>query len=204
MVVLLYCSFSVPFTIAFVAAPGDGLTPLDYLDIAIDAVFAVDILLNFLTSRVGPQGNMATSAREIAGLYLRSWFIPDIASTVPFDLIVTVYAGQGTVNLGAMRLIRMVRLIRALKFLSSLNKLKDREGFESFGAAIGIATATFLLFFTAHLLGCFFALLALYEQDYNWMIHYNADVVTSSSEIQYGICPPPMLNPLSRRSYALR
>ena len=98
MLVLLYCSFSVPFTIAFVSAPaGSGLSVLDCVDIAIDALFAVDILLNFLTARVGPQGTLVSTPHGIAALYLRSWFLPDFSSTVPFDL------GQGSGNLAGMR-----------------------------------------------------------------------------------------------------
>ena len=70
---------------------------LDCVDIAIDALFAVDILLNFLTARVGPQGTLVSTPHGIAALYLRSWFLPDFSSTVPFDL------GQGSGNLAGMR-----------------------------------------------------------------------------------------------------
>ena len=187
MMILLYCSFAVPYTIAFVGAPaGGGLSSLDILDIAIDAVFAVDITLNFLTARIGRQGGLVTDPRGIAALYARSWLLPDFASTVPFDLIVSAYLGSGTGKLGAIRLIRMIRLIRVLKFLSHLNRLKDREGLESFGTILGILNAAFLLFFTAHLLGCSFAVLALFEPDENWMSHYNPELPEADNTVQYG------------------
>ena len=51
MSILLYCSFAVPYSIAFTQnAPGGPLGPMDYLDIAIDVVFLIDIALCFVTA----------------------------------------------------------------------------------------------------------------------------------------------------------
>jgi hypothetical protein len=183
MTVLLYCSFSVPLAIAFSdSSPNAGL---DALDIAIDAVFFIDILLNFLTARISAQGAVITDLRLIASSYLRSWFLLDFAGTFPFDTVAAARLGAGG-SLGGMRLIRMTKLVRALRFMSKLNTLKDREGFEAFGAAIGILAAVFILFFTAHLLGCFFVMMVQYEPGDNWMTGYDPDLLVAGSEIQYG------------------
>ena len=184
MLLLVYCSFSVPYSIAFMPSDSTRLMPMDYSDIAIDIVFMVDILLTFVT-KVDIQGVSEDRIKFIANHYLSTWFFPDLAGSFPFDLVIAAIMGPGG-NLGAMKLIRMVRLVRAAKFINKLNKLKEREGMEAFGAAIGISSAMFILIFSAHFLGCFFTLLAGTESDIeNWVAHYNPDLVDADDFTRY-------------------
>ena len=172
MVLLVYCSFAVPYNIAFVSSDSTGLTPIDYSDLAIDIIFLVDMALTFIT-QFENQGILERDLSEIARHYLSTWFLPDLAGSFPFDIIITAcMSSRG--NLSSMKLIRMVRLVRAAKFLSKLSKLKEKEGMEAFGAAIGVASAIFLLLFSAHLLGCFFAMLAAAETGPSWLTRYDA------------------------------
>ena len=184
MLLLVYCSFSVPYSIAFMPSDSTRLTPMDYSDIAIDIVFMIDISLTFVT-KVDIKGVTEVRIKFIAIHYLSTWFFPDLAGSFPFDLVIAAIMGPGG-NLGAMKLIRMVRLVRAAKFINKLNKLKEREGMEAFGAAIGISSAMFILIFSAHFLGCFFTLLAGSESDKeNWVMHYNPDLVDADDVTRY-------------------
>ena len=64
MTILLYCSFAVPYSIAFAQnTPGDQLSIMDYVDIAIDVVFLFDIALCFLTA----YEDQGFTVRECAG-----------------------------------------------------------------------------------------------------------------------------------------
>ena len=133
LVILLYCSFSVPYSIAFVPSPVSGeLSPLDYSDIAIDIIFLTDIALSFVTA-YDHHGYMVQNMRSIYKHYMRTWFLLDFAGSFPFDLIISAVlavSGTSSQNLSAMKLIRTLKLSRAFKLMSRLNRLKNRDGYE--------------------------------------------------------------------------
>ena len=185
MFLLVYCSFSVPYSIAFVTSdsPSGHLSDIDYSDLAIDVFFMIDICLTFVT-QFENQGVMEKNLAVIARNYISSWFFPDLAGSFPFDIVIAAAMGSAG-NLSAMKLIRMVRLVRAAKFLSKLNKLKQKEGMEAFGPAIGIFSSIFILVFSAHFLGCFFTLLAGTETGVTWLIHYDADLEYADNFTRY-------------------
>ena len=64
----------------------------------------------------------------------------------------------------------MIKLVRAIKFMTKLEKLKHQEGFEAFGTVITLISTGFALFFTSHLLGCFYTILTAYEEGDNWLV----------------------------------
>ena len=185
MLLLVYCSFSVPYSIAFINSDSSSghLSDIDFSDLAIDLVFMLDIALTFVT-QFENQGVMEKNLAIIARHYLESWFFPDLAGSFPFDIVIAAAMGSAG-NLSAMKLIRMVRLIRAAKFLSKLHKLKQKEGMEAFGPAIGIFSAIFILIFSAHFLGCFFMLLAGTETGVTWLSHYDPDLEYADNFTRY-------------------
>ena len=79
----------------------------------------------------------------------------------------------------------MLKLIRAIKFMNKLEKLKQNEGFEAFGTAITLLSAAFGLFFTAHLLGCFYTILLAYEDGDNWLLSYNPELASADISKRY-------------------
>jgi hypothetical protein len=193
MILLLYCSFSVPFGIAFDTAEQEEPDQVkEVFEAIIDAMFLIDIGLNFITGWDN-QGFIVREFSKIAQHYLRSWFIPDFAGSFPFDKVITalVDADRSTIAsttmLRGLRLIRMLKLIRAIKFMNKLEKLKQNEDFEAFGAAITLISATFFLFFTAHLLGCFYTILLSYEEGDNWLLSYNPDLASADASTRYTV-----------------
>jgi voltage-gated potassium channel Kch len=185
MIVLLYCSFAVPYNIAFTKDDPDGLSTLDYLELAINAVFMVDIGLCFVTA-YEDQGFMVKSLRSIARKYACSWLLLDFAGSFPFDLaIAATSAGHSAQSMSAMRLIRTLKLFRAVKFVNKLNKLKQREGYELLGSVLGIFSAVFILVFTAHLLGCVATLVLAADPDNNWLLHYNPALADAPDGVRY-------------------
>ena len=184
LLLLLYCSFSVPYSIAFdetiKGAPDVGdFNSLQVFDLFVDCIFMCDIALSFLTGW-DRQGFVVRDFRSIAINYLRTWFLPDLAGSFPFDIVISAALSSnkpsGTISssnfLRAFKLMRMLKLIRAVKFMNKLNKIKQQDGMESFGSLISLVTAIFVLIFVSHLLGCFFFYMTQYETDYNWLIHY--------------------------------
>ncbi len=192
MLLLLYCSFSVPFNIAFDDAEQDHqLSEKQKFETAVDAVFMLDMLLNFITAWDN-QGFIEREFSSIARNYIRTWFVPDFAGSVPFDKLISTFIDADSPSVGSLnlfrglRLVRMLKLVRAIKFMNKLEKLKQSEGFEAFRAAITLINAAFALFFTAHVLGCFYIILLAYEdEEINWLAHYSPEVARASVSERY-------------------
>jgi hypothetical protein len=192
MLLLLYCSFSVPFNIAFDDIEQDQqMGDKQRFETAVDVLFMLDMLLNFITAWDN-QGFMVRELPSIARNYLRTWFLPDLAGSVPFDKLIASFIeadgpSVGSLNLfRGLRLVRMLKLVRALRFINKLEKLKQNEGFEAFGAAITLASAAFALFFTAHVLGCFYVILLAYEDPaHNWLANYSPEVAAGGASERY-------------------
>ena len=60
--------------------------PLLVIDSMVDVVFFVDIVLNFHTTFVGPSGEVISDPRVIRMNYLKSWFVIDLLSCLPYDV----------------------------------------------------------------------------------------------------------------------
>ena len=58
-----------------------------YSDLVYDVIFLVDIFLNFITIVELENGSSVTGRKEIAIIYLKSWFLVDLISSVPVNLI---------------------------------------------------------------------------------------------------------------------
>jgi hypothetical protein len=182
---LLYCSFSVPYSIAFddsvQGADDSGMTPIQVFELCVDCTFMLDIALSFVTG-YDNQGYVIRDFRTIARNYLLTWFVPDLAGSFPFDKVIAavISSGEGAASssvastnlMRSLKLVRMLKLIRAVKFMNKLNKLKQQEGFETFGSAISLGSALFALIFVAHLLGCFFTTMTQFETGTNWLLKY--------------------------------
>ena len=188
LVLLLYCSFSVPYTIAFISAEEypDGLTDSDTL---IDSLFLFDMLLSFCTS-YEEKGIIVRDWRKIVQNYLSTWFLPDLAGSFPLSQVLTLVAQQqsgfGSTNLfRILRFLRMLKLFRAIKLMSKLSKLKEKEGYEQFSNLIGIASASFLLMFVSHMLGCFYTLLLDPEAPTDWLRHYQPELADADNWVRY-------------------
>lgn len=52
-----------------------------------DVIFLVDIVLNFHTTFVGPGGEVISDPKLIRMNYLKTWFVIDLLSCLPYDII---------------------------------------------------------------------------------------------------------------------
>ena len=56
------------------------------VDSIVDVIFFIDIVLNFHTTYVGPGGEVVSDPAVIRVNYLKSWFIIDLLSCLPYDV----------------------------------------------------------------------------------------------------------------------
>lgn len=56
------------------------------VDSIVDVIFFIDIVLNFHTTYVGPGGEVVSDPAVIRVNYMKSWFLIDLLSCLPYDV----------------------------------------------------------------------------------------------------------------------
>ena len=190
LLILVYCSFYVPFNLAFESTAPGITSPTDITELAINIVFMFDIGLSFLTSYHDTQGFLVKDMRDIAANYLRGWFLPDLAGSFPFDTVIAAILSADTQgqseNLGAMKIVRMLKLTRVVRFINRLNKMKESADFSVLGPVISLVSSLLLLIFVAHLLGCCYFMFIWIEPGHNWMESYHPALLDGPLLDRYG------------------
>ena len=115
-----------PVTIAFV---DQDLSPSWLaLNCVSDAVFIMDILLNFRTGIIDfdRQEEVILDKKFIRKRYLRGWFIIDVLSSLPFDYvyIIASSSSDGDADSGILQASRILRILKLTKLLSLLKLLR--------------------------------------------------------------------------------
>eukprot|EP00397_Hematodinium_sp_SG-2012_P005184 GEMP01005202.1.p1 GENE.GEMP01005202.1~~GEMP01005202.1.p1 ORF type:complete len:1290 (+),score=141.53 GEMP01005202.1:37-3906(+) len=167
---IVYSVLTVPFTIAFSDTSTTDLEDeqrsfMYILDRIVDAFFISDMILCFLTGYVTSQDMVVTEVmelRKIAVRYLKSWFLIDFFSSVPFDILIMAAMNSGgtenTAKVRSLKMIRIVRLVRLTKLIR-LFKLKKFTHFVEEQVWINphvwkVSKMLFKILFIAHLLAC--------------------------------------------------
>ena len=114
---VIYYSLAVPLRMAFdLASPTDTE---NIFDIVISFLFILDIGLNFCTS-IKIRGTTITDHKIIARNYLRSWFVIDIVSSIPVDLIFINAETDGVQGADAYDINKLFKMLRIFKLLRVL------------------------------------------------------------------------------------
>lgn len=107
---LLYCVFSIPYQMSFSSdvpkyyvVPGteddsesavSGVDIVDYIDLIVDAVFMVDVVINLRTAFLRPHATrslvLETRGPVVAMRYLKTSFVPDVVSSLPYQWIAPI------------------------------------------------------------------------------------------------------------------
>ncbi|XP_021340562.1 potassium voltage-gated channel subfamily H member 1-like [Mizuhopecten yessoensis] len=159
-----YTAVTVPYNTAFRNKTMDQV-PLLVLDSIVDVVFFVDIILNFHTTFVGPSGEIISDHKIIRMNYLKSWFVIDLLSCLPYDVFNAFqYVDDGISTLfSALKVVRLLRLGRVVRKL---------DHYLEYGAAmLVLLILVFILF--AHWFACIWYSIGLTELqsglEYGWL-----------------------------------
>nr|XP_039267571.1 potassium voltage-gated channel subfamily H member 5-like isoform X1 [Styela clava] len=116
------------------------------VDSLVDVFFILDVTVNFYTTRAGSEGEIVTDLKTIRIKYLKSWFLLDLMTCIPYDAI-TLLFGDIEANaqlLGAMKVFRLFRLFRIARDL-------DRYLAHAYASLIVLMSLILLL---CHWMGC--------------------------------------------------
>ncbi|KAK7907837.1 hypothetical protein WMY93_016449 [Mugilogobius chulae] len=85
LILTFYTAIMVPYNVSFKTKQNNIVWLV--LDSVVDVIFLVDIVLNFHTTFVGPAGEVISDAKLIRMNYLKTWFVIDLLSCLPYDII---------------------------------------------------------------------------------------------------------------------
>jgi len=180
-VLLVWIMTSLPYRLAFGIDPEGGWFILERV---VDVYFVIDITINFRTSYVDPlSGLEVLEPRACAKYYFRTWFIIDLISSIPFDLIASADldaatgGGQEAKAAKAAKLgklakgLRILRLTKLVK-LSRIGKLMEQfeVSYPNFNVGVIKIIKLFVtLIFACHFNSCIWIYIADVESRENWM-----------------------------------
>lgn len=127
MVIIIYTVVLTPFRIAY----NEYSTGQKAVDIIGDIVFLVDLCLQFITAREEANGTLIVNKKQIAVIYLKSWFILDLPAAIPINIIILCFV-RSNISLSAaigfkfLKLLKILQLYRILT-LSKLSKLTQHN-----------------------------------------------------------------------------
>ena len=82
---LINIVLQVPYNVALKNKTSEDVSLL-VVDSIVDVIFFIDIVLNFHTTYVGPGGEVVSDPKVIRLNYLKSWFMIDLLSCLPYDV----------------------------------------------------------------------------------------------------------------------
>ncbi|PON52584.1 Voltage dependent potassium channel [Parasponia andersonii] len=157
MVLLVaYSAWVYPFEVAFLSSYPKK--PLYIADSIVDLFFATDIVLTFFVAYIDHTTHLLVhDSKKIAMRYLSTWFLMDVASTIPFEALYYLFTGKAKIALSCylLGMLRFWRLRRVKQFFTRLEK--DIRFSYFWVRCARLISVTLLL---VHCAGCLYYLLA--------------------------------------------
>eukprot|EP00899_Mesostigma_viride_P029664 jgi/Mesvir1/9883/Mv22413-RA.1 len=162
-VTVVASGFSVPVSVAWAPALAD---PWKFFFLALSAYFMLDSALNFrlgyvlsytsvaLRAKQGPHAVVAgveMDPHKVARHYMRTWFVPDLLGSLPYDLI----GWHSDTPLHGLKLLALLRLFKVMRLnrLQSIFKWQPK-GWRMHARQVAITVIWMCLF--CHLSACIF------------------------------------------------
>lgn len=180
-IVMLYVSIVTPLSMAFLET--NTFDVLFWVDVTIDAIFALDVILNLNTYYLDEEGNIIVKRKEIFLNYLRGWLIVDIFTCIPFEILQLFTGGYSATNkLARMtklrvlpRLFRVARLLKMVKHVRSSSFVQQLQLLFSLSHRIMQVLTMFTgTIICIHVIACFWYFVAKMN-DFNsetWISRY--------------------------------
>ncbi|KAE8975043.1 hypothetical protein PF011_g24628, partial [Phytophthora fragariae] len=173
------------------------------IQMTLESVFLVDLVLNFNTAFVR-QGALITSRSEIASNYICKWFVFDLLSALPLQIIHCIFTrsfGRKNSTIHSVQLTLMVlRLLRVTIFergvllsrvMRVANHIAEWLRYSRYSHLLGIAQLMWLVLLIAHYMACFWHVVTTHSnanaslnQNHSVLQQYVADYYYAVSLIQ--------------------
>uniref|UniRef100_A0A672GTQ3 Potassium voltage-gated channel, subfamily H (eag-related), member 1b n=1 Tax=Salarias fasciatus TaxID=181472 RepID=A0A672GTQ3_SALFA len=163
LILTFYTAIMVPYNVSF-KTKQNNVTWL-VVDSIVDVIFLVDIVLNFHTTFVGPAGEVISDPKLIRMNYVRTWFVIDLLSCLPYDVINAfenvdeVSGHQHTSTPTHHSLFSSLKVVRLLRLGRVARKL---DHYIEYGAAV-LVLLVCVFGLAAHWLACIWYSIGDYE-----------------------------------------
>uniref|UniRef100_A0A8B9NX21 Potassium voltage-gated channel subfamily H member 1 n=1 Tax=Apteryx owenii TaxID=8824 RepID=A0A8B9NX21_APTOW len=168
LILTFYTAILVPYNVSFKTKQNNVAWLV--VDSIVDVIFLVDIVLNFHTTFVGPAGEVISDPKLIRMNYLKTWFVIDLLSCLPYDVInafenvdeVSILVPLPPLNflyLGISSLFSSLKVVRLLRLGRVARKL---DHYIEYGAAV-LVLLVCVFGLAAHWLACIWYSIGDYE-----------------------------------------
>ncbi|XP_062864138.1 potassium voltage-gated channel subfamily H member 1a [Trichomycterus rosablanca] len=153
LILTFYTAIMVPYNVSFKTKQNNVAWLV--VDSVVDVIFLVDIVLNFHTTFVGPAGEVISDPKLIRMNYLKTWFVIDLLSCLPYDVI----NAFENVDEGISSLFSSLKVVRLLRLGRVARKL---DHYIEYGAAV-LVLLVCVFGLAAHWLACIWYSIGDYE-----------------------------------------
>uniref|UniRef100_A0A8C5KFU0 Potassium voltage-gated channel, subfamily H (eag-related), member 1 n=1 Tax=Jaculus jaculus TaxID=51337 RepID=A0A8C5KFU0_JACJA len=180
LILTFYTAILVPYNVSFKTRQNNVAWLV--VDSIVDVIFLVDIVLNFHTTFVGPAGEVISDPKLIRMNYLKTWFVIDLLSCLPYDVInafenvdeVSAFVGdpgktgfadqippplEGRESQGISSLFSSLKVVRLLRLGRVARKL---DHYIEYGAAV-LVLLVCVFGLAAHWMACIWYSIGDYE-----------------------------------------
>ncbi|ESW20514.1 hypothetical protein PHAVU_006G215700 [Phaseolus vulgaris] len=184
MVLLVaYSAWVYPFEVAFMHRSSN--MKIYVVDTVVDFFFGIDIILTFFLAYIDQTTHLLVrDKKKIVVRYLSTWFVMDLASTIPYEALGYLFTGKHKVGLPyfLLGLLRFWRLRRVKQFFTRLEK--DIR-FSYFW--VRCARLLSVTLFSIHCAGCLYYMLAdrYPHKGKTWIGAVNPNFRETSLRIRY-------------------
>eukprot|EP00232_Nephroselmis_pyriformis_P016719 CAMPEP_0182877634 /NCGR_PEP_ID=MMETSP0034_2-20130328/14867_1 /TAXON_ID=156128 /ORGANISM="Nephroselmis pyriformis, Strain CCMP717" /LENGTH=777 /DNA_ID=CAMNT_0025010485 /DNA_START=163 /DNA_END=2493 /DNA_ORIENTATION=- len=187
ILLLIYTAVVTPYDVAFLETSVD---PLFFINRIVDVSFLFDMYLSFTSPHMQKDGVWVYKWQVIAVGYLKSWFIVDLFSVFPFDVVYVLTNSNAAANLKLLRLMRLFRLAKLLRVLRAGRLFRRWESAMAVNyAQIHLCKYMGFVILIAHWLACaWYVIKEVEDNDQNWVSNYAFVEEDSSSGALYLAC----------------
>ena len=192
--ITFYSAVTVPLQLVFDSftrgARGRGIINFDLL---VAVAFFLDMVASINTAYYcGKTDAFIVTRSKIIEHYLRTWFVIDLFSCLPFDTIVAATENAQSDNLTALKLVKIIkilRLIRLIKLSETRRRVKAYiDSLQVNSALVGLISTILVTYTATHFLACLWWGLASHISSDPWYStspHLFADLINSEFSSQY-------------------
>jgi len=185
---LLFTCLFTPWEVSFVHEETHHITvwianlgPRQIINICVDIIFLMDLVLQFFLMYpvITARGSMLwiNDPSAIALHYIQSWFLIDLVSVIPFDLLLTLVdhgSSNGHSTTHRYRIIKVIRALRLLKLMRVLraSRIAKRwqNDFSISQQKLTMFKFLIILIISGHWMACFWGLIGfLQDASHTWI-----------------------------------
>ncbi|KHN11238.1 Potassium channel AKT2/3 [Glycine soja] len=184
MVLLVaYSAWVYPFEVAFMHKSSNK--EIYIVDTVVDLFFGIDIVLTFFVAYIDRTTHLLVrDKKKIVVRYLSTWFVMDLASTIPYEAIGYLFTGRQKVGLPYF-LLGLLRFWRIRRVKQYFTRLEKDIRFSYFW--VRCARLLSVTLFSVHCAGCLYYMLAdrYPHQGKTWIGAVNPNFRETSLRIRY-------------------